>query len=350
MSFRPDPKAILTTLHTLAIGAFGAVVAYYLSFPVYILIGPAILISIVGLLGLKLAIAIPLRDAAFLLIGIGIGAGVNADASVAFLRWPFAFLALAIMLFAILLVCRFMLVKFFGFDRRSAILAATPGHLSFVISTGISLDLDTVKIAVVQSVRLLALTLAVPFVAIAFGIDVGTNILPPGDEMQTTHMIALIASALVVGLVLKKFNVPAALLIGGLITSSLAHLTDTTPGVLTPKIVLPCFLIMGTLIGTRFSGITLAQLRSALLAGLCTTLVSVSFAAIAAIPIAAILYIPSAHVIVAFAPGGLETMIAMGSFLGASPGFVAACHVGRLLLLTFLVPLMLGRRKLVVQD
>ena len=244
MPFRPDPPIILTTVYTVVIGIIGAAIAYYLSFPVYILIGPAILVSIMGLFGLKLAIADPFRDAAFLLIGIGIGAGVNSDATTAFLRWPFAFMALAVMLFAILLVCRFILVQFFGFDRRSAILAASPGHLSFVISTGINLNLDTVKIAVSQSVRLLALTLAVPFVAIAFGIDVGPNILPPGDVMQNSHMMALIASALIVGLILKKFNAPAALLIGGLITSSLTHLTDITPGVLTPKIALPCFLIM----------------------------------------------------------------------------------------------------------
>jgi len=52
---------------------------------------------------------------------------------------------------------------------------------------------------------------------------------------------------------------------------------------------------------------------------------------------------PVAHVLVAFAPGGLETMIAMGAVLGVVPGFVAACHVARLMVLTVLVPAMLGR-------
>ncbi len=51
---------------------------------------------------------------------------------------------------------------------------------------------------------------------------------------------------------------------------------------------------------------------------------------------------PTAHVLTAFAPGGLETMIAMGAAMGASPGFIAASHMARLMLLLALVPLFLG--------
>ena len=47
--------------------------------------------------------------------------------------------------------------------------------------------------------------------------------------------------------------------------------------------------------------------------------------------------------LVAFAPGGLETMVAMGAVIGADAGFVAAAHIARLFMLTGLVPLFLGR-------
>lgn len=343
MSFGSTGSAIITTLYTIAVGAIGAAIGYWLSFPVFILIGPAVLISALGLFGIRFQIIDTVRDAAFLLIGIGVGTGINSDATAAFLRWPLAFAALAVTLAITLVSCRYLLVRFFGFDTRSAVLAATPGHLSYVLGIGTALDLNIANIAVVQSVRLLALTLIVPFIAIAFGIEVGPNVLPTGVSMQNTHLVTLIAASLVLGLILKCFKVPAPLLIGGLLTSSLSHVTDITPGVLSPTLALPCFLIMGTLIGTRFSGVTMAQLRAALFAGLATTLVAVFFAILAAIPVAAVLVLPSAHVVVAFAPGGLETMIAMGAVLGANPGFVVACHVGRLLLLTLLVPLLLGR-------
>lgn len=338
-------STFITTFNTLVVGAIGAGLAYWLSFPVYVLLGPAILVSAVSLFGFRFAIADSVRDVAFLLIGIGIGAGMNPEATAVFLRWPLAFAVLAVMLTAILLLCKYLLVRFFGFEERSAVLAATPGHLSFVLGLGASLDLDVAKIAVVQSIRLLSLTLLVPLVAISFGVKLGTNILPDGVPMHITDLLILIAVSCFVGAVLKRFNVPAAILIGGLITSSIGHAVEYTPGILPVNIALPCFMIMGTLIGTRFSGITINQLKNALFAGLTTTFVSVLLAVAAAVPVSYYLMMQPEHVVVAFAPGGLETMIAMGAVLGANPSFVAACHVGRLLLLPILVPFLIGRSK-----
>jgi len=338
--------AMITTLYTLAVGAVGAGLAYWLHLPIYILIGPAILISVISLFGFRFAISDNVRDIAFLLIGIGIGSGMNTEATAAFMRWPIAFAVLAVMLVTILKLCQYMLVRFFGFDPRSAVLAATPGHLSFVLGLGAALDLDVAKVAVVQSIRLLALTLLVPLVAILFGVKLGTNILPAGVSMQGTHLLGLIAVSSAVGVVLKRFNIPAAILIGGLVTSSFSHAVDLTPGVLPTHIALPCFMIMGTLIGTRFSGISVSQLKAALFAGLTITIISVLLTVISAIPIAYILDMSAEHILVAFAPGGLETMIAMGAVLGANPGFVAACHIGRLLILPGFVPFLLKRSKI----
>jgi membrane AbrB-like protein len=334
---------LIVTLYTLSAGALGAGLAYWLSFPFYVITGPAILITLLSLAGLRFEIPDPVRDAAFLLIGIFMGSGMNSEASAAFMRWPVAFVALAVLLVAIVLACGWVMVKFFDYDRRSAVLAASPGHLSYVLSLGISLDINVGKIAVVQSVRLLALTLTVPLAAMALGMEVGDDILPKAAIMQPLHMMVLLVLSLLVGLVLQRFKVPAALLIGGLIVSSLAHLGDLTPGTLSPAIALPCFAMIGTLIGTRFSGLSFLMLRQALWAGLITTFVAVIIAALGAFPVAWFIGMPVAHVLVAFAPGGLETMVAMGVMLDANPGFVAACHVGRLLFLSVLIPSLLAR-------
>ncbi len=338
------PKTeLVVTVYTLLIGTIGAIIAYYLSFPVFLLTGPALLVSIVSLIGLPLAISNNLRDVAFLFIGIGVGSGVNAEAADAFLRWPLAFLVLAILLTIALWASQEVLHRVFKFDRRTSILAATPGHLSFVLGLGASLNADTTKIAVTQSVRLLALTISVPFIALLLGIDFNVEILPAGKPMSAVHVVILVLISVPFGLLLKYFKVPAGLLIGAMIISAVSHLSEVTIGPLTPYIALPCFLIMGTLIGSRFSGVTFPQLRKFMLAGLLTTTITVSIAVIAALPLAPFLGMPVAHVLVAFAPGGLETMIAMGAVLGANPGFVAACHVGRLLILTILVPTFLAR-------
>jgi len=345
MSTASMQKQLLATLATLAVGAVGAIAGYLLSFPVYILTGPAMLITVLSLLGLRFSIAPVVRDAAVLLIGVGIGAGVDQQATAAFLRWPLAFVVLAVALFCSMYTSRILLTRVFNYDPRAAILAATPGHLTFVLSMSAVFNVNVAEITVVQSVRVFSLTMFVPFAALAFGFHIDGIPTIAGQPMPLLHVLVLLIFGLGVGLILKRLKVPAPLLIGGLIVSIIAHVTELTPGLVSPAIALPGFVVIGTLIGTRFSGVNVRLLRDSLAAGLATTGIAVAFAILASIPVALYLDMPVLHVLVAFAPGGLETMIAMGAVLGANPGFVAASHVARLLMLIVLVQLMLPARR-----
>lgn len=331
------------TLQTLVIGVLGAVLGWLMNAPVFMLLGPAVAVSVAGLSGMHCAIDRRLRDTCFVILGIAVGAGFNQDALGAMLRWPLAFVFMALVIWAIILVCREMLVRCFDFDPRSAILASAPGHLSFVIAIASDTGGDVARISITQSVRLLSLTLVVPFVALAMGIEVSGNVAPQGALMQVSALIAVVIASVAMGLLFQRLNLPAPILLGAMVTSGVGHLTGWTPGVLPEWLILPAYLVLGALIGTRFSGVTLAHLMSGLFAGIAITVIAVSFAGIASLPVAWALGMPVAHVLVAFAPGGLETMIAMGAVLGVIPGFVAACHVARLLVLTFLLPVMLSR-------
>ncbi len=334
----------LVTLLTLAVGAFGAAAAWAMSAPIFILLGPAVAVSLAGLAGLRTGVDLRLRDACFVVLGIAVGAGFDSDALGAMLRWPLAFVLMALVLWLILVASRAVLTRHFGFDGRSALLAAAPGHLSFVIAIAADSGLDVPRVSIVQSVRLLALTLVVPFVAIALGVEVSGNIAPQGQAMGlgTLAMLALVSLGL--GQVFAGLSVPAPLLLGAMVASALGHLTGLATGVLPGWLIQPAYLVLGALIGTRFSGVTPALLMQGLGAGLMVTAVAVGVAGLGALPVALALGMPLAHVLVAFAPGGLETMIALGVVLGVVPGFVAACHIARLLVLTVLLPLMLGRR------
>ncbi|MEP5730024.1 MAG: AbrB family transcriptional regulator [Sulfitobacter sp.] len=341
------PKAtvsLIQTLMTLGVGVLGAVVGWALSAPVFMLLGPAVAVSLAGLGGLKVNINTRLRDVCFVVLGLAVGTGFDADALAAMVRWPLAFVVMALVLWAILQTCRALLVRVFGFERRAALLAGAPGHLSFVIAFASDIDADVARISITQSVRLLSLTIVVPFIAVALGVDVGGNIAPQGDPILPVSLVLLTLVAIGVGVIFVRLGVPAPLLMAAMVISGVAHLTGWVPGVLPDWMVLPAYLVLGALIGTRFSGLTFSDLRLGLAAGLSVTGVAVLFAALGAVPLAWVLGMPIAHILVAFAPGGLETMIAMGVVLGVVPGFVAACHIARLLVLTVLLPAMLGRK------
>ncbi|MBL4767023.1 MAG: AbrB family transcriptional regulator [Rhodobacteraceae bacterium] len=335
----------ILTVFTLAIGVCGAALAFALSLPASVLIGPALAVSLISLSGLRMEISNRARDVCFVILGLGIGAGFDAQATAAILHWPLAFVVMAVMLVATMLLCSAVLMRSFGFERRSAILAAAPGHLSFVLGLAADLDGDVGRIAVVQTIRLLALTISVPFVALAMGYEMSAVAVIGGPPMVIWHILALILAAVGLGSAFMRLKLPAPLLLGAMVVSSLGHAMELTPGSVPIWLMTPAFLVLGTLIGTRFSGMPLATFRASLLAGLTTTAIAVALASLAALPVAWAMGMPVPHVLAAFSPGGLETMIALSATMGASPGFVAACHVVRLLILTVLIPVILGRRR-----
>lgn len=139
----------------------GAWAAIALGVPVPLLTGPAIATTLASLAGLKLAFPKRLRSAVFLLAGIAIGATVSAESVSALARWPVAFAILGVAVIAMILLGQRLMGRLMRTDAHSALLAATPGHLSFVIALGEDLGLATDRVSVVQSIRLLALTLLV---------------------------------------------------------------------------------------------------------------------------------------------------------------------------------------------
>jgi membrane AbrB-like protein len=330
------------TLNTMAFGAIGAALGWAVSAPIYILTGPAVAVSIVSMLGVRTTIHPGLRDACFVVLGVAVGSGFDADAAAAMVRWPLAFVFMALLIAATLLLSQWVLSRFLGFDRRAALLTAAPGHLSFVIAMASEMKEDVARISMAQSVRLLALTLLVPVFALALGLDVVGLVMPAGSPMSIMNLTLLLAAGFATGLVLKRLSFPAPLLLGAMMVSGAGHLSGLTPGILPAWLLLPAYMVLGILIGTRFSGADLKTLRSGLAVGVVVTFIAAAFAALGALPVAWALEMPVAHVLVAFAPGGLETMIAMGIILGVVPGFVAACHIARLLVLTVLLPALLA--------
>lgn len=340
------------TLHSLrqiglllGLGGAGAALGMAAGLPVPLLTGPAILTTLASLAGLRLVFPKRLRDGVFLLAGLAIGATVSQESVQALATWPLAFAILGAAILAMILIGQRMMQRMMGIDRRSGLLASAPGHLSFVIALGEDLGLKTDRIAIVQSIRVLALTLIVPVAARLGGFETGLGLAPAGEtiaEMTLLQTGIVAVAALALAPVLRWIGAPAPVLLAGMALGAGARLGGFVPGGVNHWIAYLALASIGTLIGTRFSGVGLRDLRQAALAGIAGTVLATALAAVAAVLAAPIVDMPLMHVLVAFAPGGLETMAAIGVAIGANTGFVAAAHVGRLVLLSVLVPALLG--------
>lgn len=343
-SAKPTPSWLQTfgtVAITLLTAALGAGAAYWLGAPAPFLVGSSLSVTCLGLYGVPVNIPKHLRDACFAIIGMTMGAGVTPEVVQTAKQWPLSFVVLAISLLVIILVCRRLLAVFWRFDAMTSLLSVVPGHLSYVLGLSADTKGDLATISVIQSLRVLSLTILVPFAVVLLGFETGAFGMT--ITIMSPAMFALsIIMAFSLGFVLNRLRLPAAYLLGGLIWSTGSHITGTIEGTVSSWVAIPAFITMGALIGTRFFGVTVALLKRAFLAGVAVTLAAFCIAAIAAWIVSLFIDAPLSHLLIAFAPGGVETMAAMAVSMNADPAFVAAHHVMRLFILTFLAPIMLG--------
>ncbi len=322
-------------------GAGGAAF-HALGFPAPFLTGPAVVVTALALAGLPVHVPALVRDGCYLALGLGIGAGVTPEVMSSLGEWPLSLGVLTVSL-AVSLIAGSLLLERLGFDGRSAVLAATPGHLSYVIGYATDRGLDVPRIAVVQAMRVLLLTLLVPPLLILWGEPGGAEIAAP-ETMRAGPLLLLAALATVAGLAFLRLRLPAAFLIAGMIVSALGHATGLTPGALPPWLAVASFMLLGALVGVRFRGVPVRQIARALLAGIAVTMLACAVAVASAWLTAAATGLAPTLLLVAHAPGGVEAMAAMAVQLGLAPAFVAAHHVARILVLTLFVPALLARR------
>jgi membrane AbrB-like protein len=331
-------------LHLIA--AFLCALLGYLTFdalgvPAAPLTGSTAFVTVAALAGLRAELPAMLRNLALLVLGLNIGTTVTPEVLEGALRWPLSLSLLALSVLGILALSYWVLRVLFRFDPVSALMAATPGHLSYVLAIASETGRDVPAIAIAQTVRVLVLTLLVPpFVASVFGAT-GIDVLPE-LVISPLHLAALALIALPLGWGLDRLHIPASWLLAALVISACGHGSALTPGRLPDLIGTGALLSMGVLIGSRFSGTPLRILLRHILPGLVTTLAALLVACGAVVLGVWALGLPPGLLVVAFAPGGVEAMAAIAMSLGYDPTFVAAHHVFRLILLSVLMPVLTG--------
>jgi membrane AbrB-like protein len=338
----PTQDQMMRSVMTLAIGALGAGLALQLSVPLFMITGPALAVALAGYARLPVMIAPLMRNIIFVVTGVILGAQIDSTATAALVTWPIVFVALAMMLLTLVPISSVMLMRLFGFDRTGAVLASTPS----IFTRRISKDYpDRERIALVQSVRMLVLALAMPVLAALFGIHVDLAALQPTVNMGIVSFSILSFISVFVGLVLNRLKIPGALLISGMMVAILAQLAGFVKGAPSADITLLGYIAIGTLLGSRLAKIRRKQIGSGLWAGLATSALALTASIGFAVAAGAITGLPVLHIIAGLAPGGLETMVTIGAVMGANAGFIAACHVVRIFVLMAAVPLMLHRKQ-----
>jgi membrane AbrB-like protein len=334
---------ILPTVTSLGVGSLGAALAWWLGAPAPFLTGPALFVSLAAVAGLPVDLPPPLRNLCFLFGGLNLGTGVTPEALNNALRWPASLIAMVVTIVAFMGLGSWYMRRVVGCDDRTAMLATTPGHLSFVLGLGMETGANLAIVSVGQSLRVLMLTLSVPaFVAVFTDADLSMAGMP-GAEMVLPHLGVLVVLAAATGFLFLRLKVPAAFLLGAMLISVIGHGSDLTPGRVPQGLSMAAFVTMGTIIGTRFNGISGRQVAQSAVTALVLTIGGFVLVLLASLAVNAAVGLPVKDVLIALAPGALETMIAMSAVIGADPTFVGFHHVARLAFLSLFIPVALSR-------
>ncbi|SFB09328.1 hypothetical protein SAMN03159496_01803 [Rhizobium sp. NFR07] len=327
---------------TALIGIAGAVIASALGLPAPFLIGPAVAVTVGSLAGLSLSVPHVVRNVCFVIVGVSMGSTVTPEIFVAARTWPLSFVMVFIAIVILLFAAAWVLQRVFSYDRTTALLAASPGHLSYVLSLAAEMRCDLRAVSISQSVRVLALTISVPLIVEVFDLA-GDDVIVLPQTMDLPILVAILVASALFGLMFKRWRFPAAMLLGGVFVSIATHITGTVHGSVPNWVLTPTYILLGSLIGTRFSGVALADLRIAFVSGLVVTFVVMVLAAGIAVFVSYFANVPLDAALIAFSPGGLETMAAMAVMLHADPTYVGAHHVLRLMFLSVLMPVVIGK-------
>ena len=326
---------------TLVIGTCGAIVAITAGLPAAALIGSTLAVSLVSFCRVPTSVPPWLRNMAFAAIGCSLGSGVNTDFLELAVKWPLSLSGLVLVMGVILFSSSWVLTAFFNQSKTTAILAASPGALSYslaIAATGIG---DARAIIVIQSIRLLSITTGLPLVLDLLNLQHGTG---AGSQHSSITLLAtagLFLLTLLLGFVLSNRKLPAAYLIAGVLISGVLHYLGVVSGRPQTGFLWTGFVITGAVIGARFTSIPLVDIKRLVSGALAVVFVSSSIAALFATLAANLLDLPFGQLWVSYAPGGVEAMAAMALSLGYDSAFVATHHLFRIILLIFILPFLL---------
>ncbi len=334
------PKDLKTYAVTLVAAVAGAALATLAGIPAGALIGSTLAVVAIAALGQSVGLPNRIRDLAFATIGVSLGSGVDEGFFGQLATWATSLALLVASLVATVLVGRSLLTRGFGLDGQTATLASSPGTMSNAIALASEGRGDATAVMFLQLSRLLFLMIAVPPLAVALdGSASGSSSAAPAMSVAVFALLLALSTAL--GLLGARAGVPAATLLAGMIVSAGGHATGLVDGLAPSWAIFTAFALTGAALSARMSRVTAEQAKRYAVAGLSIVATSLVISFVFALIAQAATGLSLGQIWLAYAPGGVEAMAAIGLSLGYEPAYVAVHHFARIFALLLIVPIAL---------
>ena len=335
--FPPRAQA-LPEIVTLAVAAGGGIGFTLAGIPGGALSGAMLAVAIAAAAGIAAPVSLGTRIAAMAVSGLSVGSAASPETVRNIVTYPASILVMALAVYATTAASALMSVWLSRWSRTTAVLAAVPGAMSYVLSLAMTpgLKADVPQIVVVQMGRLLFLVAGVPLLIA----ESGTHLAPLAFTRTDPYWMvaAMLPATALAGWLFHRFKVAGGVMFGSLLVSAALHATGVAPGRVPPPVMITGQILIGAWAGSRFVGfdweLLFRSMKGALAAIGAAMVVALGFAAFGA----GVLHLPFAATLLAYAPGGLEAMTMLAFGLSVDPLFVAAHHFARVIVINFSMP------------
>jgi len=334
-----SPRALRESAETLAIALAGAVAFTLLGFPAGLVSGSVLAVATGALFGRPVKVPVWLARAGYVVVGILLGAVVTPQTLKGFTTWPLSIALLLVAAVCMMLATTGYLRVVHRWDRLSALMGASPGSMVQVIALSTELGADLRAIAIVQTTRVLLLTIGIPGGLALFGLVAPAVPMARGDSggFSPAGIAVVVAVSAAAAFAMARIRFPGGFLFGAMAGSAVLHGTGLVTAMLPWWVGSASVIVLGAVVGTRFADTTFRLLVSYLGAAFGSFAVSVSIATLFAVVATSLVPLSIANVVVAFSPGAQDTMMVLALALHLDPIFVGAHHVARFLVVTLTV-------------
>ena len=341
-----DPASVASTaFRTLAafgVAAIGGFALDRVGVPAAWVSGATVSVAVATGLGFDLRLSPAIRDVVFVLLGISMGAGVTPDTIARLPHWPASLALLAVTVAGVIGGVYLFLRRVAGWDRATAFYSAIPGAMSYVMAMAVESSADLRRVAITQTFRIMVLVVLMPLLIVGTGLG-GSGaplVRPPAD---VTELALLLGAGVAGALAAHRAGIPAGLMTGAFVISAVVHGAGLVHGNLPQEVLVPCFLTVGIVIGTRFVGTDRQLLMSSALASVGALGVAGVVSILGVVGVILTTDIGFDAAALAFAPGGLEAMTALSFMMGADPAYVATHQVFRFVGMVLALPPVIAR-------
>ena len=255
-------------LQALAVGAAGAGAFHLLSGPLPYLMGPLFACLIASFAGLQLETFGRLNVYMRTVIGLAAGATITPDL-VARLSDMVVTVALTPILILLVFAIGYALFRrVFGFDQRTAFYSAAPGGLQEMLIFGDATGANVRTLTLVQATRVLMIVTSVPFLASAvWDVSLTSPRGAPAAEVPIAELAIMVAAAWLGWRAAAAIGLFGATILGPMAAGGALSLADLLHHRPPAEALAVAQFVIGVAIGARYVGVTSAELRRDVLAG-----------------------------------------------------------------------------------